>query len=161
MIPIQYDTYYNLDTGWVGSLLPLMKLWIGTMYRMDETLKLIEVRSAMEDQFAVEKKKRKSVWKDTATLLEQQGFKRTPEQCSSMWSSMVKKYEVETSSLSALLFTCSINLFIAFTSRVRWGPLYTMAKLCDHEMARALEIHLNAVSWEAEIEFCVITGLQV
>ena len=83
---------------------------------MDETLKLIEVRSAMEDQFAVEKKKRKSVWKDTATLLEQQGFKRTPEQCSSMWSSLVKKYEVETSSLSALFFTCSINLFTAFAS---------------------------------------------
>lgn len=122
----------QLDTSWVGSLLPLIKLCLDTMHRMEETLKLIEVRSAMGDQFVVEKKKkRKSVWKDIAALLEQQGFERTPEQCSSMWSSMVKKYEVETSSLLALFFTCSINLFTAFAaSCVLWGPLHTMSKLC-------------------------------
>ena len=44
----------------------------------------------------VKAKKKKPSWKDIAASLAQHGFTRTPEQCSSMWSSLVKKYEVET-----------------------------------------------------------------
>lgn len=64
-------------------------------HRSDETVKLIEARSAMEEQM-VKAKKKKPSWKDIAASLAQHGFTRTPEQCSSMWSSLVKKYEVET-----------------------------------------------------------------
>ena len=32
------------------------------------------------------------------------------------------------------------------------GPLYTMAKGCDHEIVRALETHPKAIPWETEIE---------
>ena len=36
-----------------------------------------------------------------------------------------------------------------------------MVKNHGHEVARALETHPKAVPWKIEIEFCVVTGLQV
>jgi hypothetical protein len=36
-----------------------------------------------------------------------------------------------------------------------------MAKGCDHEIVRALETHSKVVSWNIEIELCVVTGFQV
>ncbi|KAG0621811.1 hypothetical protein M758_3G050600 [Ceratodon purpureus] len=62
-------------------------------WRHDETLKFIEIRSAMIDQLRKEGKGRKPSWKDISASLTENGFQRNPEQCSSMWSSLVKKYE--------------------------------------------------------------------
>ena len=39
------------------------------------------------------------------------------------------------------------------------GPLYTMAKGCDHEVVRALETYPEAIPWKFEIEFCVVMEL--
>jgi hypothetical protein len=63
------------------------------MCRLDETHKLIEVRSVMATQLRKDGSKKKPTWKDVAVTLAGLGFNRSPEQCSSMWSSLVKKYE--------------------------------------------------------------------
>ena len=34
-----------------------------------------------------------------------------------------------------------------------WGPLYTMAKGCDHEIVRVLEIHPKVVPWRTKLKF--------
>ena len=44
---------------------------------------------------------------------------------------------------------------------INWGPIYTMAKGRDHKVVRDLETHPKAIPWKIEIEFCVVTGLQV
>ncbi|CAK9236232.1 unnamed protein product [Sphagnum tenellum] len=62
-------------------------------WRLDETHKLIEVRSVMTTQLRKDGSKKKPTWKDVAVTLAGLGFNRSPEQCSSMWSSLVKKYE--------------------------------------------------------------------
>ena len=36
-----------------------------------------------------------------------------------------------------------------------------MAKGLDHEMLRALETHPKAIPGKIEMEFCMVTGLQV
>lgn len=69
--------------------------------RHDETMKLIGIRDAMVDQLLTEGKTRKPSWKDIAAKFNATGFDRNPEQCSSMWSSLVKKYEVVTYSCSS------------------------------------------------------------
>lgn len=38
-------------------------------------------------------------------------------------------------------------------------PLYTMASGHSHVIVRALEIHLKAVPWKIEIQFCVVADL--
>jgi len=62
----------------------------------------------MEEQM-VKAKKKKPSWKDIAASLAQHGFTRTPEQCSSMWSSLVKKYEVEKHTFACMLCTLTCN----------------------------------------------------
>ncbi len=69
------------------------------MCRLDETHKLIEVRSVMTTQLRKDGSKKKPTWKDAAVTLAGLGFNRSPEQCSSMWSSLVKKYEVHLDSV--------------------------------------------------------------
>jgi hypothetical protein len=69
------------------------------MCRLDETHKLIEVRSVMATQLRKDGSKKKPTWKDVAVTLAGLGFNRSPEQCSSMWSSLVKKYEVQLDSV--------------------------------------------------------------
>jgi hypothetical protein len=69
------------------------------MCRLDETHKLIEVRSVMATQLRKDGSKKKPTWKDVAVTLAGLGFNRSPEQCSSMWSSLVKKYEVHLDSV--------------------------------------------------------------
>lgn len=64
-------------------------------WRHEETLKLIGIRSAMVDQLLKEGKSRKPSWKDIAANFNALGFERNPEQCSSMWSSLLKKYEAQ------------------------------------------------------------------
>jgi hypothetical protein len=68
-------------------------------WRLDETHKLIEVRSVMATQLRKDGSKKKPTWKDVAVTLAGLGFNRSPEQCSSMWSSLVKKYEVHLDSV--------------------------------------------------------------
>lgn len=77
--------------------------------RLDETMKLIEVRSSMESRFSKEMNKRKPIWKDVATLLTENGFNRSPEQCSSMWSSLVKKYEVSAFFTNSCILSCILS----------------------------------------------------
>jgi len=64
-------------------------------WRHDETLNLIGIRSAMVDQLLKEGKSRKPSWKNITANFNAIGFERNPEQCSSMWSSLVKKYEAQ------------------------------------------------------------------
>ncbi|XP_057866644.2 ribonuclease J isoform X1 [Cryptomeria japonica] len=61
-------------------------------WKKSETEKLIELCKQMEGQFRTSRTK-KAVWeKISATLLEY-GIERTPDQCKSCWSSLVKKYK--------------------------------------------------------------------
>ena len=41
------------------------------------------------------------------------------------------------------------------------GPLYSMDKVRDHRIVRALETHPKAVPLKVEVEYCVVMGLQV
>lgn len=57
-----------------------------------------------------------------------------------------------------------LRLLIRLGNHDKWhvvslGPLYNMTKGCDRQILRALETHLEAVSWKLEIELCVVTGL--
>ncbi|BFI30298.1 ribonuclease J [Marchantia polymorpha subsp. ruderalis] len=62
-------------------------------WRIVETLELIKVRSGMEAEVQSGQSK-KALWKNVSLALTDAGFDRTPEQCCSMWSSLVKKYEI-------------------------------------------------------------------
>jgi len=57
----------------------------------------------MVDQLLKEGKSRKPSWKNITANFNAIGLERNPEQCSSMWSSLVKKYEVVTCSNPVLL----------------------------------------------------------
>ncbi|KAL3693663.1 hypothetical protein R1sor_007314 [Riccia sorocarpa] len=62
-------------------------------WRSVETLELIKVRSNLEAEVQSGQTK-KAVWKNVSVALSDAGFDRTPEQCCSMWSSLLKKYEM-------------------------------------------------------------------
>lgn len=84
--------------------------------RHDETMKLIGIRNAMVDELLKEGKSRKPSWKDIAASFNEMGFERNPEQCSSMWSSLVKKYEVVTDSFPALSLAFIVNTALNVSS---------------------------------------------
>ncbi|KAL2634153.1 hypothetical protein R1flu_005632 [Riccia fluitans] len=62
-------------------------------WRSVETLELIKIRSNMEAEVHSGQSK-KALWKNVSVALCDAGFDRTAEQCCSMWSSLLKKYEV-------------------------------------------------------------------
>jgi hypothetical protein len=57
------------------------------------------------------------------------------------------------------------STFWSFVSRYDFDMhfliIYTVVEDCDHEVARALQIHFKVLPWTTEIEFCVVTGHQV
>lgn len=61
-------------------------------WKKNEIKHLIKVRSAFETE-ARNGRTKKSLWKSIALALADVGYERTPEQCCSMWSSLVKKHK--------------------------------------------------------------------
>lgn len=62
-------------------------------WKRNEVVQLIKVRSSFETE-ARKGHTKKSLWKSISQTLEDFGFQRTPEQCSSMWASLVKKHKI-------------------------------------------------------------------
>lgn len=60
-------------------------------WKKHETLKLIEMRGNMENQFKTEKEK--VLWEEISASLLGHGIDRGPDQCKSLWVSLVTKYE--------------------------------------------------------------------
>lgn len=100
----------------LNASLPCKCSHVALLCRHDETMKLIGIRSAMVDQLLKEGKSRKPSWKDIAAAFNAIGFERNPEQCSSMWSSLVKKYEVVTYSHPALMLALSKTLLVSISN---------------------------------------------
>ncbi|KAH9325117.1 hypothetical protein KI387_005295, partial [Taxus chinensis] len=61
-------------------------------WKPHETLKLIEVRGNMDTEFKTGKKK-KVLWEEISKTLLEHGIERGPDQCKSLWLSLVKKHE--------------------------------------------------------------------
>lgn len=60
-------------------------------WKQHETLKLIEMRGNMENRFKTEKEK--VIWEEISASLFEHGIDRGPDQCKSLWASLVTKYE--------------------------------------------------------------------
>ncbi|KAI8529198.1 hypothetical protein RHMOL_Rhmol12G0205800 [Rhododendron molle] len=58
----------------------------------DEVLKLIDIRGQLHSRFQVVKR-RMSLWEEISSNLLADGINRTPGQCRSQWTSLVKKYK--------------------------------------------------------------------
>eukprot|EP01018_Ginkgo_biloba_P034064 Gb_26634 [translate_table: standard] len=61
-------------------------------WKPNETLKLIEMRGNLDSRFKTEESK-KILWKEISAALQEHGIERSPDQCKSLWSSLVKKHE--------------------------------------------------------------------
>lgn len=59
----------------------------------DEVMKLIDMRGQLHSRFQVVKR-RMSLWEEISSNLLTDGINRTPGQCRSQWTSLVKKYKV-------------------------------------------------------------------
>lgn len=62
-------------------------------WKPDEVTKLIDMRGQLHSRFQVVKR-RMSLWEEISANLLADGINRTPGQCKSQWTSLVKKYEV-------------------------------------------------------------------
>ncbi|XP_057846342.2 ribonuclease J isoform X1 [Cryptomeria japonica] len=60
-------------------------------WKRNETLLLIEIRGNMDTQFKTEKAK--VLWEEVSKTLLEHGIERGPDQCKSLWQSLVKKHE--------------------------------------------------------------------
>lgn len=60
-------------------------------WKQHETLKLIEMRGNMDNRFKTEKVK--ILWEEISASLLEHGIDRGPDQCKSLWASLVTKYE--------------------------------------------------------------------
>lgn len=64
----------------------------------EEVKELIKMRRELHSRFQVVKR-RMALWKEISTHLANEGFNRSPGQCKSMWTSLLQKYEVCSSTL--------------------------------------------------------------
>ena len=62
-------------------------------WKPDEVMKLINLRGQLHRRFLVVKRQ-KALWEEISANLLADGINRSPRQCQSQWSSLVKKYEV-------------------------------------------------------------------
>eukprot|EP00252_Welwitschia_mirabilis_P010958 TRINITY_DN2467_c0_g2_i1.p1 TRINITY_DN2467_c0_g2~~TRINITY_DN2467_c0_g2_i1.p1 ORF type:complete len:972 (+),score=187.63 TRINITY_DN2467_c0_g2_i1:36-2918(+) len=60
-------------------------------WKKNEIQKLVELRCIMDNEFRTSKKK--PLWEKISLRLSSYGISKTPEQCKSCWSSLVKKYK--------------------------------------------------------------------
>ena len=59
-----------------------------------EILKLIEARKQREVEVLQGQGMRKGLWKRVSECLAEEGYDRSPDQCKTVWFSLVKKYKV-------------------------------------------------------------------
>ncbi|KAG5523082.1 hypothetical protein RHGRI_035031 [Rhododendron griersonianum] len=72
----------------------------------DEVMKLIDMRGQLHSRFQVVKR-RMSLWEEISSNLLADGINRTPGQCRSQWTSLVKKYKESKSDKQKILLSLS------------------------------------------------------
>lgn len=92
-------------------------------WKENETQKLIELRGQMDSRFRTMRAK-KVLWEEISLTLSGYGIDRTPEQCKSCWSSLVKKYE---------------SILEGETSKRHWPFLTDMAKIISSHKSEGVE----------------------
>ena len=74
-----------------------------------EIIKLIEARKQREVEVHQGQSTRKGLWKRVSECLAEDGFVRSPDQCKTVWFSLVKKYKVHALHLFLVIISCKIN----------------------------------------------------
>jgi hypothetical protein len=67
-----------------------------------EIVKLIEARKQREVEVLLGQGTRKGLWKRVSECLAEEGYVRNPDQCKTVWFSLVKKYKVRVCDLCLL-----------------------------------------------------------
>ena len=74
-----------------------------------EIVKLIEARKQREVEVQQGQSTRKGLWKRVSESLAGHGFVRSPDQCKTVWFSLVKKYKVHALHLFLVIISCKVN----------------------------------------------------
>ena len=86
-------------------------------------------------------------------------------ECDTRWHSPLNKVQTENNyhcAIIQVLHECNSPAIFFLERQVCLGPLYTMAKDCDHDIVRARLKHIQRLyHGQLEWNFCMVVGLHV